>query len=109
MFGDYSIDDVYDELKRIGQCQSRSKFSREWLGRNESYFRSIQSKGLTPSIVAQVNLAARLRELGMNFTRSERPILEDIGATYLRLYGELYQRRERMTRGGSRIAKNLNR
>ena len=25
----------------------------------------------------------------MNFTRSERPILEDIGATYLRLYGEL--------------------
>ena len=89
MFGDYSIDDVYDELKRIGQCQSRSEFSREWLGRNESYFRSIQSKGLTPSIVAQVNLAARLRELGMNFTRSERPILEDIGATYLRLYGEL--------------------
>jgi hypothetical protein len=82
-----NIDLVFEELKRIGQCQS--EFSREWLGREESYYRSIQSKGLEPSIEAQVNLAARLRDLGMNFTRSERPILEDIGKTYLKLYGEL--------------------
>jgi hypothetical protein len=61
---------------------------REWLGREESYYRSIQSKGLRPSIEAQVNLAARLRDFGMSFSRSEYPSLVKIGNTYLKLYGE---------------------
>ncbi len=89
MLGDYDIDVVFQELKKIGQCQSRSDFSRDWLGRNEGYFRSVQSKGLRPSIEAQVNLAARLRDLGMSFGTSEYPSIAAIGETYLRLYGEL--------------------
>src|ERR1035437_7504393 len=84
-----NIDLVFEELKRIGQCTSRSQFSHEWLGRNESYYRSIQSKGLKPSVEARVNLVAKLRDLGMNFFRSEYPSLGKIGNTYLRLYGEL--------------------
>ena len=90
MFGDYSIDDVYDELKRIGQCTSRSQFSREWLGREESYYRSIQSKGRRPSAEAQLNLVSRLRDLGMSFSRSscQYPTLVELGNTYLKLYGE---------------------
>jgi RNA-binding protein YlmH len=82
------IDIVFEELKRIGQCSSRSQFSHEWLGRNESYYRSIQSKGLKPSVEAQVNLVAKLRDLGMSFSRSEYPTLVEFGHTYLRLYGE---------------------
>jgi hypothetical protein len=82
------IDIVFEELKRIGQCTSRSQFSREWLGREESYYRSIQSKGLKPSAEAQLNLVSRLRDLGMNFSRSEYPTLVELGHTYLRLYGE---------------------
>jgi hypothetical protein len=84
------IDIVFEELKRIGQCTSRSSFSLDWLGRNESYFRSLKSKGLKPSVEAQLNLASRLRDFGMSFSRSEEyPTLVKLGHTYLRLYGEL--------------------
>jgi hypothetical protein len=82
------IDIVFEELKRIGQCSSRSQFSREWLGRNESYYRSIQSKGIKPSAEAQLNLVSRLRDLGMNFSCSEYPSLVKIGNRYLELYGQ---------------------
>jgi len=84
-----NIDLVFGELQRIGQCSSRSQFSRDWLGRETSYYRSIQSKGLKPSVEAQLNLVSRLRDLGMSFSRSEYPSLVKIGNTYLRLYGEL--------------------
>ena len=83
---DSNIDLVFGELQRIGQCTSRSQFSREWLGREESYYRSIQSKGLKPSVEAQVNLCGRLRDLGMSFSRSEYPTLVKIGNRYLELY-----------------------
>jgi hypothetical protein len=85
------IDIVFEELKRIGQCSSRSQFSREWLGREESYYRSIQSKGLKPSVEAQLNLVSRLRDLGMSFSRSscQYPTLVELGNRYLELYGSL--------------------
>jgi hypothetical protein len=50
---DNNIDLVFEELKRIEQCQSRSDFSKKWLGREDSYFRSIQSKGLKRSLLPQ--------------------------------------------------------
>ena len=85
-----NIDLVFEELKRIGQCSSRSQFSREWLGREESYYRSIQSKGLKPSAEALLNLVAKLRSLGISFSRSscQYPTLVELGNTYLKLYGE---------------------
>jgi hypothetical protein len=86
---DNNIDLVFGELQRIGQCTSRSQFSREWLGREESYYRGIQARGHKASVEAQVNLVAKLRALGMNFTRCEFPSLIELGHTYLRLYGEL--------------------
>ena len=82
------IDIVFEELKQLGQCTSRSQFSRDWLGRNESYYRSIQSKGRRPSAEAQLNLVSRLRDLAMSFSRSEFPLLIELGHIYLRLYGE---------------------
>jgi hypothetical protein len=83
------IDIIFDELQRLGQCRSRSDFSCDWLGRNAAYFRSIQSKGLEPSIEAQLNLAAKLREVGMCFGTSQYPAVVTIGQIYLKLYGEL--------------------
>src|ERR1035437_5282652 len=85
-----NIDLVFEELKRIGVCTSRSQFSRDWLGRNESYFRSIQSKGLKPSTEAQLNMVAKLRSLGMSYSRSscQYPTLVELGNAYLKLYGE---------------------
>ena len=83
-----NIDLVFEHLKRIGQCESRSAFSRDWLGREESYYRGIQARGHKASVEAQVNLVAKLRALGMNFTRCEYPSLVKIGNRYLELYGE---------------------
>src|ERR1039457_5864477 len=83
-----NIDLVFEHLKRIGQCQSRSDFSKNWLNREESYYRGIQLRGNKASVEAQLNLVAKLRILGTNFTRSEFPSLIELGDTYLRLYGE---------------------
>ena len=85
---DSNIDLVFGELQRIGQCTSRSQFSREWLGREESYYRGIQARGGKASADAQLNLVAKLQSLGMSFSRSEYPSLVKIGNTYLKLYGE---------------------
>jgi hypothetical protein len=83
------IDIVFEELKKLGQCTSRSQFSREWLGREESYYRSITVKRRRPSAEAQLNLVAKLRSLGMTFSRSEEyPTLIKLGNRYLELYGE---------------------
>src|ERR1039457_932992 len=84
-----NIDLVFGELKRIGQCTSRSQYSRDWLGREESYYRGIQARGHKASVEAQLNLVSRLRDLGMNFSRSGFPLLIELGDIYLRLYGEL--------------------
>jgi hypothetical protein len=62
---DLPADIVFEELKRIGQCSSRSQFSREWLGREESYYRSITVKRRRPSAEAQLNLVSRLRDLAV--------------------------------------------
>jgi hypothetical protein len=84
-----NIDLVFEHLKRIGQCQSRSDFSKNWLNREESYYRGIQARGHKASVEAQLNLVTKLRNLGTNFTRSEFPLLIELGEIYLRLYGEL--------------------
>ena len=75
----------------ISDRATRSQFSKEWLGREESYYRSIQSKGIKPSAEAKLNLVAKLRSLGMSFSRSEYPSLVKIGNTYLKLYGEFLE------------------
>ena len=83
------VDFAFKELQRLGQCRSRSDFSYDWLGREKSYYRSLKSKGLKPSIEAQVNLAAKLREVGMCFGTSQYPAVVEIGQTCLKFYGEL--------------------
>lgn len=86
-----NIEMVFEELKRLGQCRSRSDFSRDWLNKNSAYCRSLKSTGRKASSEAQLNLAGRLRSLGMTFARSDNDILREIGATYLQLYGELIE------------------
>jgi hypothetical protein len=83
------VDQVFTELNRLGQCRTRDEFSREWLGREESYYRSLISKGRTASAEAQLNLAGRLRTIGMRYARSEQPAVREIGVTYLQFYAEL--------------------
>ena len=83
------VDQIFGELQRMGQCRTRDEFSSEWLGREKSYYRSLSSKGRTASAEAQLNLAGRLRKLGMTFARSDNDILREIGVAYLQMYAEL--------------------
>jgi hypothetical protein len=83
------VEMVFEELRRIGQCKDRSDFSREWLGKNSAYCRSLKCNGRKASAEAQLNLAGRLRTLGMRYARSEQPAVREIGVMYLQLYAEL--------------------
>jgi hypothetical protein len=84
-----NVDLVFEELRRIGQCKSRSDFSRNWLGREEAYYRGVQSKGQQTSVEAQVNLASKLRDLGTHFARSTHPKITAVGDVLLKLHGQL--------------------
>ena len=85
---DDKIELAYKQLKQIGLCGSRSTFSREWLNREESYYRGIQAKGIKASVNAQLNLVSRLRQLGTSLSRSDHPKVAVRGMFYLKIYGE---------------------
>ena len=82
------IEQIYDELRLIGSCRSRSQFSTDWLGREEAYYRSAISRGSTISISAQVYLTATLRNIGMCFGRGDFPFLVPKGHAILDLHGK---------------------
>jgi hypothetical protein len=84
---DVLIKHVFDELRLLGSCSSRSDFSVDWLGANEAYYRSVAARDETVSVRAQAHLAASLRNVGMAFARSEFPQLRDRGAALISLYG----------------------
>ena len=80
------IDRIYEELKRVHSCKSRSEFSRRWLGREESYYRSVQAKNASISFEAQAHLAARLQRVGMIYQEGRYPWLIPKGDTLLELH-----------------------
>jgi hypothetical protein len=58
------IDEVFDELRRIGVVTSSSEFSTEWLGKQESYYRGLRNKNRQPSMHVLVSCACRLQGTG---------------------------------------------
>jgi len=77
---------IYEDLRQLGSCTSRSSFSVDWLASNEAYFRTTQARREPVSVRAQAHLAASLRNMGMAFVKSEFPQLRDKGAAMLNLY-----------------------
>lgn len=59
------------------------------MGREDAYFRGIQAKGTCPSVEAQVNLASRLRDVGIAFKRSNDPTVAADGDALLKLHYDL--------------------
>jgi hypothetical protein len=59
------IEDLYKELKEIGAVQNMSDFSREWLGKEKSYYRVLLSKRRVPSADAISFCASRLRSISI--------------------------------------------
>ena len=58
------IDEVFDELRRIGVVTSGSDFSTDWLGKQESYYRGLRNKKRQPSMHVLVSCACRLQGRG---------------------------------------------
>lgn len=53
----------YDLLIRIGLIETKSQFSREWLGASDSYLTSLEARQRQPNMMAMMGLAARLELL----------------------------------------------
>ena len=83
-----NVDLVFEELKKLRLCRSRSDFSRNWLGREEAYYRGVQSRGQPTSVEAQVNLVAKLRDMGTSFIGGAHPRLHATGDVLLKMHGE---------------------
>lgn len=86
-----TIEEIFLELKAHGQCRGRCDFSSNFLGREASYYRSIQSKQRQPSIEAQLILAGRLRDLGALLKISEHSVVANAGQLYLKLSARLVE------------------
>ena len=62
------IDILFDELRTIGLVTNSCDFSRDWLGRNESYYRGLRSKSRKPSMAVLVACASKMKGLGDSLT-----------------------------------------
>ena len=58
------LEDVFWELKNSGLVGSGNEFSREWLGMDASYMRSLRAKNRQPSAKALARCANRLKQTG---------------------------------------------
>jgi hypothetical protein len=81
-----TIEYIFEELRQLGSCRSRSDFSLDWLGANEAYYRSVVCRDELISVQAQTHLAASLRNVGMALVKSEFPQLRDKGAAMIGLH-----------------------
>ena len=72
------IENIFDELKSLGEVRSADEFSMKWLGRERSYMRCLRSKRREPSAQVLATCAVRLLrsadsfEVGLTATRREK-------------------------------------
>ena len=59
------LTEVYALLKRIGAVANEAEFSRDWLGRSESYVRGLRFKGLGASTGSLEIFASKLQHYGL--------------------------------------------
>lgn len=58
------LNEVFQKLKELGMVRSEGEFSRDWLGRSESYLRNIRFNGLSPSLSSVAVCASKLQHFG---------------------------------------------
>ena len=58
------LTEVYALLKRIGAVANEAEFSRDWLGRSESYVRGLRFKGVGASTGSLAICVSRLQHYG---------------------------------------------
>lgn len=63
------IEEIYEELKKLGVVRNCDQFSCEWLGMERSYLRVARAKRRQPSARAIATCVARLKSHGRHLMR----------------------------------------
>lgn len=66
------LKEVFCVLKGAGAVSSESEFSRDWLGRSESYLRNIRFNDLEPSLSSIAMCASKLQHFGEELLDDEQ-------------------------------------
>ena len=72
------LENIFDEMKSLGEVRSADDFSMKWLGRERSYMRCLRSKRREPSAQVLETCAVRLLrsadsvDAGLTYTRREK-------------------------------------
>lgn len=66
------INEVFEYLKQIKAVDSESEFSKDWLGRSESYLRTLRFKNAQPSVGTLAICASKLLHYGNVLNAKQR-------------------------------------
>ena len=83
------LTEVYALLKRIGAVANEAEFSRDWLGRSESYVRGLRFKGLGASTGSVAICASKLQHYGLRMCESSAH--SELGKQFLELSRECHK------------------
>ena len=75
-------------MKTIGAVANEAEFSRDWLGRSESYVRGLRFKGVGASTGSIAICASKLQYYGKRMYESSAH--SELGKQFLELSGECY-------------------
>ena len=82
------LTEVYALLKRIGAVANEAEFSRDWLGRSESYVRGLRFKGIGASMGSVAICASKLQHYGKCMFESSAH--SELGKQFLELSRECH-------------------
>ena len=82
------LKEVYELLRNIGAVANEAEFSRDWLGRSESYARRLRFKGLDASTGSVAICASKLQHYGKRMFESSAH--SELGKQFLELSRECY-------------------
>ena len=82
------LKEVYELLRNIGAVANEAEFSRDWLGRSESYVRGLRFKGIGASMGSVAICASKLQHYGKRMFESSAH--SKLGKQFLELSRECY-------------------
>ena len=77
------LKEVYELLRNIGAVANEAEFSRDWLGRSESYARGLRFKGVGASTGSVAICASKLQHYGKRMFESSAH--SELGKQFLEL------------------------
>ena len=83
------LKEVYELLRNIGAVANEAEFSRDWLGRSESYARGLRFKGVGASTGSVAICASKLQHYGKRMFESSAH--SELGKQFLELSRECHK------------------